>query len=101
MFERKQMNDFNDLKRTLIKLYAIWVLADFTAWGLTLLYVWLTGSLVDILSELFVSLALGLIPFPFNILAVWQIDPLSIILQTVVFFGILAFLYLRSKENEG
>ncbi len=93
------MNDFDDLKKTLIKLYALWVLADFITWGLTLLYVWLTESLVDILSELFVSLALGLIPFPFNILAIWQIDPLSIIFQTVVFFGILILLYLRSREE--
>jgi hypothetical protein len=93
------MNNSDDLKKTLIRLYGIWVLADFITWGLTLLYVGLTGSLVDVLSELFVSLALGLIPFPFNILAIWQIDPLSMIFQTVVFFGMLILLYLQSKEE--
>lgn len=93
------MNDFNDLKKTLIKLYGIWVLADLIVWGFSLLYVWLTGSLVDILSELFVSLALGLIPFPFNILAVWQVDSLSVIFQTVIFFGILIFLMFRNREQ--
>jgi len=94
------MNDFNDLKKTLVKLYGIWVLADFITWGLSSLYVWLTRSLVDLLSALFISWAFGLIPFPFNILAVWQIDPLSIILQTVVFFVILAFLMLRNRGND-
>jgi len=94
------MNGFSDLKRTLVKLYGMWVLADFIVWGLSLLYVWLTGNLVDLISALFVSLAFGFIPFPFNILAVWQIDPLSIILQTVVFFVMLAFLMFRNREND-
>jgi hypothetical protein len=93
------MNDFNDLKKTLIKLYGIWVLADLIVWGFSLLYIWLTGSLADILSELFVSLALGLIPFPFNILAVWQVDSLSVIFQTVIFFGILIFLMFGNREQ--
>jgi type IV secretory pathway TraG/TraD family ATPase VirD4 len=94
------MNGFNDLKKTLVKLYGIWVLADFIMWGLSLLYVWLTGNLVDVLSALFISLTFGLIPFPFNILALWQIDPLSIILQTVVFFAILGFLMFRNRGND-
>jgi hypothetical protein len=93
------MDDFDDLKKTLIKLYALWVLADLIVWGFSLFYVWLTGSLADILSELLVSLALGLIPLPFNILAIWQIDPLSIVFQTVTFFGIVVLLYLRSREE--
>jgi len=93
------MNDLDDLKKTLIKLYALWVLADFIVWVFSLLYVWLTGSFADVLSELLVSLALGLIPFPFNILAIWQIDPLSMLFQTLVFFGILILLYLQGKEE--
>jgi hypothetical protein len=93
------MDNIDDIKKTLLRLYGIWVLADFVLWGLSLLYVWATGSLVDLLSALFISLAFGLIPFPFNILAIWQIDPLSIVLQTVIFFLILAFLYLTNRDS--
>jgi hypothetical protein len=93
------MDNIDDIKKTLLRLYGIWVLADFVLWGLSLLYVWATGSLVDLLSALFISLAFGLIPFPFNILAIWQIDPLSIILQTVIFFLILAFLFLTKRDS--
>jgi hypothetical protein len=92
------MDNLNDLKTTLLKLYGLWLLSDFIVWGISTLYVWITGSLVDLISELLVSLALGAIPFPFNILAIWQIDPLSIIFQTTVFFVIVIFLVLRNRE---
>jgi hypothetical protein len=67
-------------------------------WGISTLCVWLTGNFVDLISALVVSLALGAIPFPINILAIWQIDPLSIIFQTIVFFAIVSLLGLRNRE---
>ena len=52
------MNSVDDLKKTLVELYAVWVLADFILLGLSLLYVWLTtGSYVDLLSALFIDWA--------------------------------------------
>jgi hypothetical protein len=80
------MPDIEDIIALLAKLYALWIAADFIVFGISLIIVLATGSLADLIVSLLISAALGTIPFPFNILAIWSVDPLSVVAQIVVFF---------------
>jgi hypothetical protein len=91
--------DIEDITSILAKLYALWLLADIIVFLISLIIVWATGSLVDLIASLLMSAALGAIPFPFNILAIWYVDPLSIVAQIVVFVILVAvFQYNSSRE---
>jgi hypothetical protein len=93
------MDGTSDLKEKLVKLYGIWVLSDIILLILSLLYVSATGSLTNLLSALLIDWVFWLIPFPFDLLATWQIDPLSIIFQLLIFFAILIFLFWKNRED--
>ena len=74
------------------KLYLPWIVADFIIGGLSLLYVALTGGLAGLLGEVAINAAIGAIPFPFNLLAIFYISPVYLILQIIVFASLfLAF----------
>jgi hypothetical protein len=88
-----------DIKSALLKLYGIWLLADFIVLGVSSVIIWATGSLVDLMASLLVSAAFGAIPFPFNILAVWYVDPLSIIAQIILFIVLIVILQHASSRD--
>lgn len=78
------------------KLYPAWLLADFIMGGLSLLYVALTGGFAGLLGEVAINAAVGAIPFPFNLLAIFYIAPVYIILQIIVFAILYVFFSTRS-----
>lgn len=67
------------------KLYLPWIMADFIMGGISLLYVAVTGGLAGLLGEVATNAAIGAIPFPFNLLAIFYISPVYLILQIIVF----------------
>jgi hypothetical protein len=76
----------------------MWVIADLIVWGLTLLYILLTGGIIDTFTELLIGLVLGLIPFPFNLIVIWQIDPVSIILQSIIFIVLVVAFLFKNRD---
>ena len=80
------MSDFGELGALLGKLYGIWIVADVIVLVISTIFVWATGSLADLIGSLAISAALGVIPFPFDLLAIWEVAPLSIVFQIAVFF---------------
>jgi hypothetical protein len=76
------------------KLYPAWIFADFIMGGLSLLYVAITGELAGLLGEVAINAAIGAIPFPFNLLAIFYISPVYLVLQIIV-FAILFVAFFR------
>lgn len=72
------------IKKIFGMLYASWVTADFTLLLFSFLYNWLIGDLSEMLSEAIMNWLIGLIPFPFDFIVVWAIDPVYIILQVIM-----------------
>jgi hypothetical protein len=68
----------------LAKLYPPWLLADLILGGVSLLYVAATGGLADLITELALNAAIGAIPFPFNLIAVFYFTPVYLILQILL-----------------
>jgi hypothetical protein len=52
----------------LAKLYPPWIIADVIIGFVSLLYVTVTGGLVGLIGEVAINVAVGAIPFPFNLL---------------------------------
>ena len=89
----------SDIKRFLLKLYGYWVISGFILLGLSLLWVWLTGSWVDVLTDLIISLVLESIIFPFNLLVTWVLNPLQLIAHIVIFVTLLLLRYLLETRH--
>lgn len=73
----------------LAKLYPPWIIADVIMGVVSLLYVAVTGGLAGLLGEVAMNAAIGAIPFPFNLLAVFYISPFYLILQIILFVVLL------------
>ena len=98
-FNRRRGEQATGFPTILIRLYGYWLLSDLIVWIISLPYVLLTAGTSGIISELFVSLVLGAIPFPINIIVNWQINAYSVVFQTVVFFVLVYFSYMRNREQ--
>lgn len=88
------MPDIEDIPALLVKLYGIWIIADVIVFGISTIIVWATGSLADLMSSLLLGAVCGMIPFPFNFLAIWTVDPLSIFAQIMVFLVLAAISFV-------
>jgi hypothetical protein len=78
--------DIKDLIHLLRKLYKIGLEADAIVFGVSMVIVFATGGLTDLIVAVLISTAFGIIPFPFNFLTIWTVDPWSIVAQTILFF---------------
>jgi hypothetical protein len=80
------------------KLAAVWFTAGGIASAITIVFIYLTGGLMGLTTELIIADALSGLPFPINLVVSYAIDPLSfmaeLILQLLIFTGIL---YISSK----
>ncbi len=79
------------------KLYPAWILADLISSGISFLVVYATGGLAEILGEIAINSAIGVIPFPFNLLVFFYISPFYFILQLLLF--IILLLLLRQSND--
>ena len=82
----------------LAKYAGLWFIAGFITSALTFLIVYLVGGLIGLTTELLLSIAIGSLPFPFNFLAGWYIDPVALVAETsfqiIIFAGLL---YLTNR----
>lgn len=86
---------------TLLKLYVLWVIAGLITFGLTVAYINATEGYIGTLVELAYDLAFAVIPFPIDLLAIWLIDPFSLVFQGIIFsLLLLLWLWLRSRETD-
>lgn len=65
------------------EIYARWVLAGLIVTGIFLL-VALFGGFSSFLTELVIDAVFGCIPFPFDLLVTWSMNPLPVILQGII-----------------
>jgi hypothetical protein len=79
----------------LAKLYPAWILADLILGGLSLLFVAATGGLAELIGGVAINAAIGAIPFPFNLIAVFYIAPIYLMLQIILF--VIIFIVLESR----
>jgi len=71
------MDDF--IGGLLARFYASWYIADALVLGLSVLASSISSGWSGGLEEIIVSFTGGLIPFPVNLLAGWEISPFSMI----------------------
>ena len=76
----------------------LWVVAGLIVMFGNLLVVWLTRSHVELLTELIVNAVFESIPFPFNLIVTWQINPISLILQIIVFIVLIVLIELLKSK---
>jgi len=88
----------NGLKSLALRLYGVWLLADFIVIMLSLLWVAITREIVDVLVELLMNAAIGSIPFPFNFIASWNINPIPGIIQAVLFFLLIGIFFYKDPD---
>jgi hypothetical protein len=69
--------------------YATWILAGFIV-TIIFLVVALVGGYNSFLTELVIDAAFGMIPFPFDLIVTWSMNPLPVIIQGII-TGILLF----------
>ena len=77
----------NGLGDLVVEMYGRWIIAGLIVTGIFML-VALAGGFTSFLTELVTDSALGMIPFPFDLIATWSLNPLPVILQ-FVFTGLL------------
>lgn len=85
----------DDVKVFLLKLYGYWVLAGVILLCLSVLYVWLTGSFVEVFTELIISLVIESIIFPFNLIVAGVITPLQVVFHLIIFIFLIAIFEIR------
>jgi hypothetical protein len=81
----------------LVKFYFPWVLADVISWIVSLLFVLARGGLPSLITEAFMDLAIGAIPVPFNLLAIYCLSPLYLILQLVLFAVLFVYFSVETE----
>lgn len=67
-----------------------WILADVILGGASLLFVAVIGNLADFLTEVFMDVIIGAIPFQLNLLAIYYLTPLYLVFQFILFIILLA-----------
>jgi len=93
------MNDTtNDIKSFLLKYFMLWVVAGLIVMFGNLLVVWLTRSHTELLTQLMTTAVYESIPFPFNLIVTWQLNPISLILQIIVFILLVVFIELLKSK---
>jgi len=75
----------NDIKASLLKFYGYWVVSGVILLLLSLLFVWLRGSFVEIFTELIISLVLESFIFPISVIVAWVITPWQVIFHIIIF----------------
>jgi hypothetical protein len=65
------------------EIYAKWVAAGLIVTGIFLL-VALIGGFSSFLNELVIDAVFGCIPFPFDLLVTWSMNPFPVILQGII-----------------
>ncbi|MDH5690072.1 MAG: hypothetical protein OEY81_01405 [Candidatus Bathyarchaeota archaeon] len=89
----------SDMKDTIAKYFIMWVLAGLIVWAGSLLMTWLSGGFEDIIAELLISAVLESFPFPFNLIVTWHINPMSLVLQTIVFVVLITLIEIMGKRS--
>jgi len=84
-----------------LNIVVLWFTAGFIATMLAILWIWLSGGFVEIVTELVYIAVVESLPFPFNLIAGLQINPVSVIrelfLQAIIF--IILILLIKSLEK--
>lgn len=89
----------DDIKAFFLRLYGYWVVSGLILLGLSLLWIWLTGGLVEILTELIMSLVLESFVFPSSLLVTWLINPLQLLFHFIIFITLLLLKYLLESRR--
>jgi len=66
------------------KLWFFWGIAGLIVTFISYLYIYLTTGLVNLAVAFFTDRIIGMLIFPFSIIAYWSIDPLSVIYQAII-----------------
>jgi hypothetical protein len=77
------------------KYIALWFTAGFIVTLFSILFILLSGSFVEKVSELTMVAVIESLPFPIDLLAGWQINPASLVIELlfqVIIFAVLVFL---------
>jgi len=61
-------------------------------------FIWLTSSFEALLTELIMNAVLENLPFPINLIVTWRINPISLILQVVVFILLIILVTIFKRE---
>jgi hypothetical protein len=85
----------------LAKYLTLWYIAGFIATLFSILFILLSGGFVETVSGLMITAVIESLPFPINLLAGWQINPVSFIIELIfqtIIFVVLLFLIGGSRS---
>ncbi|MEM3616139.1 MAG: hypothetical protein QXF75_01145 [Candidatus Bathyarchaeia archaeon] len=90
----------SEIVSEIAKYIGLWFIAGFIVTALWIIGILLSRNIVELISELTIMTIIEALPFPFNLLAGWAIDPMSVmielILQIVIFAILLYFIEYHS-----
>jgi hypothetical protein len=79
----------------LAKYLSLWFIAGFIVTLFSMLFILLSGGFIVTVSGLMIIAVIESLPFPINLLAGWQINPISFIIELIfqiIIFVVLLFL---------
>ncbi|MEM3626598.1 MAG: hypothetical protein QXZ25_01065 [Candidatus Bathyarchaeia archaeon] len=76
----------------LAKYIGLWFIAGFIVTIICVIAILLSGNFVESISELTIMVIIEALPFPFNLLAGWAIDPVSVVIELILQIVIFAIL---------
>jgi hypothetical protein len=83
------------------KYITLWYLAGFIATLFSILVILLSGGFVETVSGLMITAVIESLPFPINLLAGWQINPVSFIIELIFQTIICVVLVFLLKGRSG
>lgn len=83
---------------TLLKIWGLWSFAGMIVFCITVLYVYATEGFIWTMVELIYGLVFAILIPPLDLVALWVINPLSLIFQ-LIFQGIIFFIFLWLRKK--
>lgn len=83
------------------KYIALWFIAGFVVTLFSIVFILLRGSFVETVTELTMVAVIGSLPFPIDLLAGWQINPASLVIELVFQIIIFAGLVFLIEGRKG